>query len=93
MTALKVEQWQKRPVVIEATEPFSGFGPDRNGDAIIDWIAAGGGEAIPEGDQIRIATLEGDHFASVGDRIIRGVAREHYPCKPDIFDATYQRPS
>ncbi|GGK32047.1 hypothetical protein GCM10010124_26000 [Pilimelia terevasa] len=36
-----------------------------------------------------IHTLEGDHRANVGDWIIRGVAGELYPCKPDIFEATY----
>lgn len=37
-----------------------------------------------------IPTLEGDHHASVGDWIIRGVKGEFYPCKPDIFAATYE---
>lgn len=36
-----------------------------------------------------IKTLEGDHHASIGDYIIRGVNGEIYPCKPDIFDKTY----
>jgi hypothetical protein len=34
-------------------------------------------------------TLEGTHTASVGDWIIRGIKGEHYPCKPDIFEQTY----
>lgn len=38
-----------------------------------------------------IPTLEGAMTASVGDWLIRGVAREAYPCKPDIFAATYER--
>ena len=37
-----------------------------------------------------IATLEGGHWADLGDWIIRGVAGEFYPCKPDIFEATYE---
>ena len=37
-----------------------------------------------------IQTLEGVHEASVGDYIIRGIAGEIYPCKPDIFRATYE---
>ena len=37
-----------------------------------------------------IPTLEGDHLASHGDWILRGVSGEYYPCKPDIFDATYE---
>lgn len=37
-----------------------------------------------------IPTLEGDHLAEPGDWIIRGVKGEYYPCKPDIFAATYE---
>lgn len=37
-----------------------------------------------------IKTLEGQHIATVGDMIIRGVKGEFYPCKPDIFDMTYE---
>ncbi|MFA5158721.1 MAG: hypothetical protein WC451_06085 [Patescibacteria group bacterium] len=40
---------------------------------------------------IIIPTLEGDHLAEIGDWIIKGVAGEFYPCKPDIFEATYER--
>ncbi len=40
--------------------------------------------------RITICTLEGAMSASPGDWIIRGVAGEFYPCKPDIFDATYE---
>lgn len=36
-----------------------------------------------------IKTLEGNHRADIGDWIIRGVKGEFYPCKPDIFEATY----
>jgi len=42
------------------------------------------------GSGIEIATLEGVMRADVGDWIIRGVAGEFYPCKPDIFAATYE---
>lgn len=38
----------------------------------------------------KIKTLEGTHEANVGDWIIRGINGEHYPCKPDIFQKTYQ---
>lgn len=37
-----------------------------------------------------IHTLEGDHHASIGDWIITGVNGEQYPCKPDIFEKTYE---
>lgn len=38
-----------------------------------------------------IETLEGEMKASIGDYIIRGVDGEYYPCKPDIFEKTYER--
>ena len=44
-----------------------------------------------DGFVFKIITLEGTMEASPGDWIIRGVKGEHYPCKPDIFDATYER--
>ena len=36
-----------------------------------------------------IKTLEGEHIASIGDYIIKGVKGEFYPCKPDVFELTY----
>lgn len=40
--------------------------------------------------EVTIPTLEGEHIARHGDWIIRGVKGEFYPCKPDIFEATYE---
>lgn len=40
--------------------------------------------------RLKIPTLEGPHYASEGDYIIRGVNGEYYPCKPDIFWKTYE---
>ena len=42
------------------------------------------------GEIFKIKTLEGSMLAQPGDWIIRGVAGEHYPCKPDIFEKTYE---
>lgn len=39
---------------------------------------------------ISIRTLEGEHIATIGDYIIKGVQGEFYPCKPDIFAETYE---
>jgi hypothetical protein len=38
-----------------------------------------------------IKTLEGEHLASIGDFIIRGIKGEYYPCKPDVFEQTYEK--
>lgn len=76
----------KKPVAIEALqwtgENLHDISKFCRGDAYIE-------EMCDSGDQLVIKTLEGQHMASVGDYIIRGVKGEHYPCKPDIFDQTY----
>ena len=41
-------------------------------------------------DGFTIETLEGEHLARIGDYIIQGVKGELYPCKPDIFEQTYE---
>lgn len=48
------------------------------------------GEVWRAGDHLYIGTLEGTHRADPGDWIIRGVKGELYPCKPEIFAATYE---
>lgn len=48
-------------------------------------------EAYQTDKEIYIDTLEGVMHASVGDFIITGVNGEQYPCKPDIFEKTYER--
>ena len=47
-------------------------------------------ENIEEPCELFINTLEGGHHVSVGDYIIKGVKGELYPCKPDIFEETYE---
>lgn len=81
--------FQKKPVRVPAIE----LKHDRDCQlAIIEWarqsnveihLGADGGLVIP--------TLEGDMQAVTGDYIIRGIKGEFYPCKPDIFEATYEK--
>ena len=47
-------------------------------------------EAYQTNTEMIIHTLEGDMLASIGDYIITGVDGEQYPCKPDIFEKTYE---
>ena len=47
-------------------------------------------EAYQTDKEMIIPTLEGDMHASIGDYIITGVRGEQYPCKPDIFEETYE---
>ena len=51
---------------------------------------ASGVSIDPRDGRLIISTLEGRHWVDQGDWIIRGVQSEFYPCKPDIFDATYE---
>lgn len=56
-----------------------------------DKIDTGGNPLTDEPYVVKIGTLEGMMTAQVGDWIIKGVKDEVYPCKPDIFDATYEK--
>ena len=82
-------KYRKKPVVIEARQVTDDL---RNHSDIARWIESNGGEAlIPFAEPcIYIVTLEGRMRADIGDYVIRGVQGEFYPCKPDIFEATYE---
>lgn len=51
---------------------------------------ASGVSIDPSDGRLLIATLEGGHWVDLGDWVIRGIQGEFYPCKPDIFAATYE---
>lgn len=76
-------KFRKKPVVIEATQWF------KMGDhpAVIAPPSAN----INEAGFGWVETLEGGLLVVPGDWIITGVKGEHYPCKPDIFEATYEK--
>lgn len=92
--------FRKKPVVIEAVELRRFDDPLKYGEDWPDWMndawrkrPGEPGAVWPCGDGIHaveIGTLEGNHRASWGDFVIRGVKGELYPCKPDIFAATYE---
>lgn len=75
-----MSKFRKKPVVIEATQ----------------WFRHGDHEKVERyliGDDDTngwLETLEGGHVVTPGDWIIKGVAGEFYPCKPEIFAATYE---
>lgn len=87
----KPKHYRKKPVTIEAINYDGG-----NGKVVALWC--GGRERAERkasdptdvAQWIDIPTLEGVMKASIGDWIIRGVQGEFYPCKPDIFTATYE---
>jgi hypothetical protein len=90
-------RYRKRPVVIDAVQY------DGTWQSVTSWLGAlgydpedgDGSDGVPnmhEADGgLVIETLEGDMHATPGDYIIRGVQGEFYPCKPDIFEATYEQ--
>jgi hypothetical protein len=91
-------KFKKKPVVIDAVR-FNGV----NQSEILDFYPAAffsteGSTRRSFSDEqpdqslpiVEIRTLEGTMVANVGDWIIRGVKGEYYPCKPDIFKATYE---
>lgn len=87
-----VEKFRKKPVIIEAIqltertiqECYEFVGAKRN-------FPECGMGIDPSDGQFKITTLEGIHIASINDWIIKGVKGEFYPCKPDIFEATYDK--
>lgn len=76
------KSYVKKPIVVEAVQWLG-----TNADEIYDFV----GEALSwDMSALLIHTLEGVHEANAGDWIIRGVKGEFYPCKPAIFEMTYE---
>lgn len=80
-------KYRKKPVIIEAIqwnginlEEIKWFMKEQFKDVSVSEISFG----------LQIPTLEGTMTVSLGDFIIRGVKGEYYPCKPDIFEKTYE---
>jgi len=78
-----MKKYRKKPVVIEAIQ-FTPF----NMEEIENFV--GGDIGKNQEGQTVIATLEGAMKCSLNDWIIKGVNGEFYPCKPDIFEKTYE---
>lgn len=83
-------KFRKKPVVIEATQWFK----DGDHPAVVHSSAMHARPISPgilyPSNKRYIKTLEGNMEVIPGDWIITGVKGEHYPCKPDIFEATYE---
>ena len=85
-------KFRKKPVVIEATQ-WNKDGDHPNVIQIPETILPTINDRNVTGDLSKcgwVGTLEGGHIVSPGDWIITGVQGEQYPCKPDIFEATYE---
>jgi len=90
--------YRKLPVTIEAEE-FKGFDePIEDGGVLSEARVSRYSMAITHCDKCEkafskhgsVKTLEGNHIVCPGDMMIKGIAGEFYPCKPDIFEATYE---
>jgi hypothetical protein len=79
-------KFRKKPVVIEAEQFLPGDGVRVGEDSFSGFPIVDG----PNGPCVLIPTIEGEMRADYGDWIITGVKGERYPCKPDIFAATYE---
>lgn len=75
-------KFRKMPVIIEATQWFKDG--DHPAVRVSQFTQHTGRLGV-------IDTLEGEHVVTPGDWIITGVKGEHYPCKPDIFEMTYEK--
>ncbi len=87
------EKFRKKPIVIEAMQYTEKPTRDNaeQANSIVVWV--GGSPSRIDwagGGALEILTLEGTMRANVGDWIIKGVKGEFYPCKPDIFEETYE---
>ncbi len=79
-------KFRKKPVEVEAIRW------DGNLSTLIDISAIAGKRTVTRTEEgtLTILTIEGVMTGNIGDWIIQGVKGEIYPCKPDIFDATYE---
>ena len=83
-----MSRYKKKPVVINAFK----YQPQQVG-TLIKWLDSFDDhktDITVQKDHLIIHTLEGDMRADKGDWVIRGIQGEYYPCKPDIFEATYE---
>ena len=79
-------KYRKKPVVIDAVQ-WTG----ENMYELIEFSEASDDFLFGDDGSLAILTLEGNHEASAQDYIIKGVKGEFYPCKPDIFEMTYEK--
>lgn len=81
---MKINKYRKKPITIEAIQ----FTKESLED-IKNWLGENCVESIAKPMELLINTSEGVMKASENDYIIKGIKGEFYPCKPDIFEQTY----
>jgi hypothetical protein len=86
-------KWRKRPVLVDAFRWTGDVDQEEDPEWMVIALRDGRARFEDSGSEhvrIVIQTTEGDMTAQSGDYIIRGIKGELYPCKPDIFEATYE---
>lgn len=79
-------KYRKKPIIIEAIQwngNYESAQEINKWNGMLFW-------KIEDDMRMKIPTLEGLMIATIGDYIIRGIKGEYYPCKPDIFESTYE---
>jgi len=79
-----IKKYKKKPVIVEAIQ-WTGH----NTKEVLDFI--GRDKIIAYFNYFEIKTLEGNMRVNIKDWIIKGVEGEFYPCKPEIFEKTYEK--
>lgn len=79
-----IEKFVKKPIIIEAIK-YDGTNKVEIQEFMDRYLDD------TQDKQLKIETLEGVMLANIGDYIIKGVTGEFYPCKPDIFEQTYEK--
>jgi len=82
-----MQKFRKKPVVIEAVQWFP---PNDQRHVLVPAVVENPTGDPREAGEYKVKTLEGWLNVSFGDWIIKGVKGEFYPCKPDIFNLTYE---
>ena len=95
-----MNKYRKKPIVIEAIQLQNNYNSKKK---CIEFMGQHVSESymskikfeeyveIVKNNGMKIQTLEGEMTASINDYIIKGVKGEFYPCKPDIFEQTYEK--
>ena len=87
-------RYRKKPVVIEAYKYKGSLISIDDFDNAPEWVKNArctGALVYASNFELFVKTLEGNMLVSIGDYIIKGVNGELYPCKPDIFEETYEK--
>lgn len=89
-----IQKFRKKPVIIEAVKWDGTFSHSKKIKELfpeLQTLSQSSHEIWDTCSHWKIGTLEGGHEVSVNDYIIKGIKGEFYPCKPDIFELTYEK--